>query len=115
MRNAKLYIIFFLVFASCVGCGRGGRVDPPVVVVDPNANEHQQFIVSVAGRVDQIAGIRGRLQYNIADNSCVPMDYKMALGGIRPTFTMDPPLEMVPVGSDTYEGLVYRDLYESSD
>lgn len=107
--------ISMLVYALCAGCGRVDRVVPPDVKVNPTPHERQRFVISVTGQSGQMDGARGRLQYNIADDSCVPVDYKMALGGIKPTFTMYHPLKIVPTERGTYEGHVYQDLYESSD
>lgn len=114
MRNIGSFISM-LIYTLCAGCGPAGGVDPPDVRVNPTPHERQRFIISVTGQSGQVDGVWGRLQYNIANNSCVPVDYKMALGGIKPSFTMDPSLKIVSVESSTYEGLVYRDLYESSD
>lgn len=110
-----LPVLLVLVCAACSGCSSPDRVSPPEAKINPNARERQQFVISVMGKSGQIAGMQGRLQYNIADDSCLPVDYGMALGGMKPIFTMDPTLEVSAKDHGTYEWFIYRDLYEPSD
>lgn len=114
MKHA-MRLIGCLACALCIGCGSGNRIIPPAAELNPGANDLQLFTISVTGRVDQIASIQGSLQYNIADTSCVPVDYGVALGGTKPRFSTYSPLKMTAMGSGKYEFSVYRDLYRPAN
>lgn len=88
---------------------------PPDVVLNTDPTGVQRFTITVTGETSQIAYLRGTIQYNIVDDSCVPIDYGMALGGIKPTFTKYAILNIVSLGDDKYEAMVYPDLYSPSD
>lgn len=108
-------IILALLYASCFGCGRTDRVPAPDVRLNPTPLGRVRLDISVTGQSTTIQGLRGVLYYNIANNSCIPLDYGMALGGVRPSFTQMRPFVVTPVAHDIYEAVVYRDIYESSD
>lgn len=108
-------IVVALVCLVCCGCGHSDIVNPPEVKINPSAHERQKFVISITGQSSQIEDIQEKLQYNIANDSCFPMDYGMALRGIKPTFTMGPSLKLIAAKHSMYEGYVYRDQYESSD
>lgn len=114
MRKISL-ITLTLLYALCLGCGRTERVPAPDVRTNPAPHERQRLDISITGQSAVIEGMRGRLQYNIADDSCLPVDYGMALGGMKPIFTMDPTLKVAITGHGGYEGFVYRDMYEPSN
>lgn len=104
-----------VIYALCVGCGHVDGVSPPDVRINPAPRELQHFIISVTDRSDAIEGMWGVSYYNIANDSCVPLDYSKALGGIHPSFTQTHPFMIDSGDVGNYEAKLYRDMYESSD
>lgn len=110
MRSAR-FLIAILIYILCSGCNHHDAVPPPDVKMNPNPHMGQRFVISITGQVDEIAGLQGKLQYDIANNSCVPIDRGRVLGGIRPQFTKYSSFNINSVAPGAYEAIVYRDLY----
>lgn len=95
-------------------CTEHKPVLAPHARINPDPSERYEISLTLLEDPGDITHVTGAMNYTIANRDCLPTDYTMALGGMKPKFREE---KIIPISSlgETYTATVYEDFFLSED